>query len=68
MEKDICLAYLKKQYEPLRKKYKLPSFDELNKEFEIEKIQEKETDFILREIRKGMGEKVGAFLRFLKQC
>ncbi|MCX6742035.1 MAG: hypothetical protein NTX24_02565 [Candidatus Pacearchaeota archaeon] len=66
MEKDSCLAHFKKQYEPLRKKYKLPSFDDLNKEFEIEKIQERETDFILREIRKGVGEKVGAFLRFFE--
>lgn len=66
MEKDTCLGHFKKQYEPLRKKYKLPGFDELNREFEIEKVQERETDFILREIRKGIGEKIGAFLRFFE--
>jgi hypothetical protein len=66
MEKDSCLAQFKKQYAPLRKKYRLPSFEELNRDFEIEKIQDRETDFLLREVRKGVGEKVGAFLRFFE--
>jgi hypothetical protein len=64
--KESVLNDLKKKYEPLMKKYKLPSFSELNKEFEIEKTQEHETDFLLREVRKDVGEKVGAFLRFLE--
>jgi len=61
-----CLDDVKKKYGPLCKKYKLPSFDELNKEFEIEKIQEHETDYILREIRKAISEKMSAFLRFFE--
>jgi len=65
MEKT-SLEKLKKQYVPLQKKYKLPSFLELNKEFDIEKIQEHETDFLLREIRRTMGEKMSAFLRFFE--
>lgn len=56
----------KKRYEPLQKKYKLPSFNEINKEFEIEKVQETDSDFLLREVRKSVGEKIGAFLRFLE--
>jgi hypothetical protein len=64
--KESVLHDVKKKYEPLMKKYKLPSFSELNEEFEIEKIQDHETDFILREVRKSVGEKVGAFLRFLE--
>ena len=64
--KESVLNEIKKSYEPLRRKYKLPEFSELNKEFEIEKTQEHETEFILREIRKDVGEKVGAFLRFLE--
>jgi hypothetical protein len=65
MEKT-SLEKLKKQYSTLQKKYKLPSFSELNKEFDIEKLQERETDFLLREIRRIMGEKMNAFLRFLE--
>ncbi len=61
-----CLDDVKKKYGPLCKKYKLPGFDELNKEFEIEKIQEHETDYILREIRKAISEKMSAFLRFFE--
>ena len=48
------------------KKYKLPSFDDLNREFEIEKVQEHETDYLLREIRKAVSEKMSAFLRFFE--
>jgi hypothetical protein len=66
MEKYSNLAEIKKQYEHIRRKYKLPDFDEMNKEFEIEKVQERETDFILREVRKAISEKVGAFLRFFE--
>lgn len=60
------LERIKKQYEPLKKKYKLPEFSKLNEEFEIEKIQEKETDFLLREIRRAISDKIAAFLRFFE--
>ena len=60
------LARLKKEYEELKKKHKLPSFEELNEEFEIEKLQERETDFLLRQIRRAMVEKIAVVLRFLE--
>ena len=46
----------KKRYEPLRKKYKLPGFDEIDLEFEISSLES--TDFLLGEIRKKISEKV----------
>lgn len=66
MKKKFDLDALKQNYEILRKKYKLPSFDEINKEFDIEKLQEKESDFMLREIRRCIGDKIAAFLRFFE--
>lgn len=66
MSKYPGLSALKEKYKKLEKKYKLPPFSELNKEFDIEKIQERETDFLLREIRRCISEKVGAYLRFLE--
>ncbi|OYT38224.1 hypothetical protein B6U82_00375 [Candidatus Pacearchaeota archaeon ex4484_31] len=60
------LKKLKKEYEKLQKRYRLPSFSALNKEFEIEKIQDRETEFLLREIRRIISEKVAAFLHFLE--
>jgi len=60
------LEKLKKEYKKFCKKYKLPKFSELNQEFEIEKIQEKETDFLLREIRRAISDKIAAFLRFFE--
>ena len=64
--KEVCLDDLKKEYEPLRKKYKLDDFSKLNENFEIEKIQERETEFLLREIRRAVSEKIAAFLRFFE--
>jgi len=60
------LNHLKKQYQILKKKYKLPEFDKLNEDFEIEKLQENETDFLLREIRRTMVEKISVVLKFLE--
>jgi len=60
------LSELKKEYEKYRKKYNLPSFSDLNQEFEIEKLQEKETEFLLREIRRAISDKIAAFLRFFE--
>lgn len=64
--KESNLEQIKKKYESLRKKYGLPSFNKLNEEFEIEKVQEKETDFLLREIRRATTEKIAAFLHFFE--
>lgn len=63
---DFGLEKLKKDYEALRKKFNLPSFQLLNEEFEIERIAEHETDILLREVRKAITEKAIAFLRFLE--
>ena len=65
MEKDESpLEKLKKKYLKLQKKYSLPSFEEMNKDFNIEKISQIETEYLLREIRKSMSEKFSAYLRF----
>ena len=49
---------VKKLYEVLRKKYKLPSFDELDAEFEISAIEAERG--LLREMRHMIGEKIGS--------
>jgi hypothetical protein len=63
---ESCLEKIKKDYEKLKAKYKLPSFNELNEEFEIEKLQERETDFLLRQVRRAIIEKTAVILRFLE--
>ena len=62
MEKT--LKDLKKEYSTLQKKYKLPSFEQLNIHFDIERVAERETDFLLREIRRNMAEKIYLYLKF----
>ena len=60
------LEDLKKEYNELQKKYRLPIFDELNNDFQIEKISENETDFLLKEIRKLIAERFFNYLRFVE--
>ena len=63
-EKESDLEILKNDYLKFQKKYNLPSFEELNKEFRIERIAEIQTDFLLREIRNQIEEFLDNFLRF----
>lgn len=58
------LTQLKKEYSVLQKKYKLPDFKCLNEDFEIEKL-DKDTDTLLRAIRKQMIEKIVNSIGFL---
>jgi len=65
MEKSD-LENLKENYENIRNKHNLPSFDELNREFSVEKIAENETDYLIREISKVMAEKFSNYLRLIE--
>ncbi len=65
-EKDSGLDDLKKNYSVLHKKYSLPEFSQLNEDFQIEHISDSETDYLLREIRKLIGEKFSNYLRFVE--
>jgi hypothetical protein len=66
MENSEKLERLKKIYLTLQEKYSLPDFMTLNRDFLIEKISENETDFVLREVRKYMGDKLFGYLRFIE--
>ena len=59
------LKDLRNNYEKLSGKYKMPSFKEINESFEIDKI-DKESDTLLRVIRKVMMEKIVNSLGFLE--
>jgi hypothetical protein len=65
-EKPDKLDKLKESYDILRKKYNLPQFKEINEDFEIEKVSERETEFLIRNIRREMLEKVANYMRFLE--
>ena len=64
--KESSLDGLKKNYKKLQKKHSLPDFEKLNEDFQIEKLAEVETDYLIREIRKFMGEKFSNYLRFVE--
>lgn len=60
------LEVLKEAYSELRDKYSLPSFEDLNADFQIEKIQDTETEVLIREIRKYVGDKFSSYFRFIE--
>lgn len=64
MGEEMGLSGLKKSYSKKQKEFRLPTFDEMNLDFHIEKLVDMETDCLLREIRKFMGEKISNYLRF----
>jgi hypothetical protein len=64
MEKaEIKLKKLKAKYEAIRKKYKLPTFNELNKEFEIYDIDY--NGFITRDIVRKILQKIDQILSII---
>jgi len=60
------LTSLKKSYGKIQTQYKLPKFSVMNEDFEIEKLQDKETEYLIRAVRRVMVEKVANVVRFLE--
>ena len=54
------------EYLELSKKYSLPEFKGICEDFDIEKILEKESTFLLREIRRAMNEKLAAYINLFE--
>jgi len=54
------------EYEKLRVKFSLPSFERVSEDFEIEKLAEKGSNFLAREVRKVMTEKLSAYLQLFE--
>lgn len=63
-KKESQLNEVKKNYRKFQEKYNLPDFEKLNEDFQIEKIAENETDYLLREVKKAMADKFYNYLRF----
>jgi len=65
-DKEHDLGSLKKEYKKLQQKYNLPEFTDLNKDFHIEKAVEVETDYLIREVRRLIADKIYNYLRFIE--
>jgi len=52
---------LEREYKLLRTKYSLPEFEEITQDFDVEKLYDKETLFLAREIRRTINEKITAY-------
>jgi len=63
-EEILEVNLMKEEFEEFE--YELPSFDGLAEDFDIEKAYEKDTSFLLREVRKIMMEKLSAYLQLFE--
>ena len=67
MDKEkSSLEKFKKHYLNLQKKYSLPSFKDMNEDFQIEKASDEQTELLLKEIKKIMGDKFSNYHRFVE--
>jgi len=54
------------EYEELKLKHNLPDFKALAEDFDIEKIADKETIFLAREVRRAINEKITAYIHLFE--
>lgn len=66
MEKEYNLEVLKQEYKRIQEKHNLPSFEELNEDFNIEKASEVEVELLIREIRRFLADKLSNYMRFVE--
>jgi len=66
MTEEHNLKTLKEDYKQIQAKYNLPEFDELNDDFNIEKLSEIETESLVREIRRMIADRFYNYLRFVE--
>lgn len=67
VEKEKDMNAIKQKYEALKKKYSLPSFEEMNNEFGIEELAEHpETELFARRLRACMVDRVMNLLRIIE--
>ena len=57
---------LKKEYKILQKKYNLPNFEDLDKEFEIRALEVNKCGILIKAILRVINNKVGIFLNYLE--
>ena len=53
-------------YTELAEKHSLPNFKKIAEDFDIEKIQEKESTFLIREVRRIINEKITAYIHLFE--
>lgn len=54
------------EYADLKKQHSLPDFEQLAQDFDIEKIADKETIFLAREVRRVINEKTTAYIHLFE--
>jgi len=60
------LESLKRDYVILEKKYNLPTFEEMNREFLIESLAKTETELLIKLIRRALVDKISYFSKLIE--
>ena len=54
------------EYNALKSEYSLPDFDKLSEDFDVEKSVEKESNYLLREVRRVVNDKLSGYIHLLE--
>ncbi len=65
-KEETSLETLKKNYAELQKKHALPSFEEMNQDFGIDKACDFEGELLIREIRRFITDKISNYMRLIE--
>lgn len=65
-EKESSAEKLHNSFAKLKEKYNLPEFKLLEEDFDMDKLEEKEGDIKIKDIRRLIAEKTSAYLRFFE--
>lgn len=66
MTEESKLDRLKKRYSEIQSKHNLPSFEQMNEDFNIERSSEYEFELLIREMRKYISDKLQNYMRFVE--
>lgn len=65
-KEESKLEKLKIAYSKIQEKHGLPDFKKMNEDFHIEKLADPETETLIREVRKFVGDKLANYMRFVE--
>jgi len=63
---EQTISDIKKKYEAVENKYSLPKFEKISEDFDMEKLAEKESLFLLKDVRKIIAEKIASYSQFFE--
>lgn len=63
---ERSLKLVKEDYKKIEEKFNLPPFEKMMEDFDMEKLSEKEEGYMVRDVRRIVAEKIGAYMHLFE--